>query len=284
MTGDYNFDIFKADENDAKILLQAFSFDGTSTWGKGADKGYPVFLEALKNIEFYDIETNSDPYLNGIFACPEIIQFESQENMVDKVYQQVNSLFTKNKFLTFFGGEHSISIPIMRAYREKFNNLTILQIDAHSDLRKNYNGSEYNHACAMHEVSRHCNVVQVGIRSMDRSELQYMNQDHVYFAKDIYNKKEWMGKSIKQMSDDVYITFDLDALDPTIMPATGTPEPGGLEYYQILEYLKKVFANKNVVGFDIVEFAPIEYIHYPQNVVANLYYKMLAYKFIKFEK
>ena len=278
MTGDQNYDILEKDINKAEILLKAFTYDGTSTWGKGADKGFSVFKEALENIEFYDIETDSLPYQKGLHILPSMDSFDSPEQMFHATYEETKKLLELDKFLTFFGGEHSISIGIMKAFYEKYKNLTIVQIDAHSDLRQSYNGSEYNHACAMHLASKHAKIVQIGIRAMDNSELEFMDRNRVFFAHEIHADNDWMDGSLDLMSDNVYITFDIDAFDPSIMPATGTPEPGGLLWYQTLEILKKIFQSKNVVGFDIVEFAPIEGLHHPQNVVANLYYKMLAYK------
>lgn len=278
MTGDENYDILESDIDKAEVLLKAFTFDGTSTWGKGADKGFDVFLEALQNIEFYDIETDSFPYQKGLHVLPASRDFDSVDDMYQKTYLETKELLKSGKFLNFFGGEHSVSIGIMQAFYEHYEDLTIVQIDAHSDLRKSYNGSEYNHACAMHRASKHCNIVQIGIRAIDQSEIQYMDRNRVFFAQDIHNDDSWIDGSLELMTDKVYITFDIDALDPSIMPATGTPEPGGLHWYQTLNILKRIFKNKNVVGFDIVEFAPIESLHHPQNVVANLYYKMLAYK------
>jgi len=157
--------------------------------------------------------------------------------------------------------------------------LTILQIDAHTDLRPAYQGSPYNHACALYDASKNANLIQVGIRSMDIEERQYLDESKCYYAQDIYAQKNWMEASIRQMTEKVYITFDLDAFDPSIMPATGTPEPGGLDWYTTLEYLKKVFKSKEVVGFDIVELAPIKGLKAPQFLAAKLYYKMLSYKF-----
>ncbi len=185
----------------------------------------------------------------------------------------------KNKFLTFFGGEHSVSIGIIKAFYEHFDNLTVLQIDAHADQRPEYGGTPYNHACAVFDAGQHCNLIQVGIRSMDVDEKQYMNKKKTFYAHQMFDNTKWMKKSIDLMTDNVYITFDLDAFDPSIMPATGTPEPGGLDWNTTATYLKKVFATKNVVGFDIVELAPIEGFHAPQFLAAKLYYKMLSYKF-----
>lgn len=263
----------------AAVLLQSIPYDGTSTWGKGADRGVVSFLEALENMELYDIETDSEVYRNGIHILPDIEENESPESVFEAVYQKARELLTSNKYLTFFGGEHSVSIGVIKAFYEKYENLTVLQLDAHADLRESYGGTRYNHACALHDANQNANLIQVGIRSADSSEMQYLNKEQCYFAEDIYGDESWMDKSIAQMTDQVYLTIDLDVLDPSIMPATGTPEPGGLLWNTTIRYLRKVFEAKTVVGFDIVEFAPIEGQHAPQFLVAKLYYKLLSYKF-----
>ena len=263
----------------ATVLLQSIPYDGTSTWGKGADLGFSSFLDALENMELYDIETNSEAYRKGIHILPDIGEDESPERVFEVVYQKTRELLASNKYLTFFGGEHSVSIGVIKAFYEKYENLTVLQLDAHADLRESYGGTRYNHACALHDASQNANLIQVGIRSADSSEMQYLNREQCYFAEDIYADESWMDASIAQMSDQVYLTIDLDVLDPSIMPATGTPEPGGLLWNTTIRYLRKVFEAKTVVGFDIVEFAPIEGQHAPQFLVAKLYYKLLSYKF-----
>ena len=264
----------------AKVLLQSICYDGTSTWGKGADLGFAAFQDAAENMELYDIETDSEAYLNGIHLLDELNQFQSPEEMFEKVYHRSKELLQSDKFLSFFGGEHSISIGIIKAFYEKYKNLTVLQIDAHADLRPNYMGTAYNHACALHDASKNTNLIQVGIRSMDVSEKEFLNPKQVFWAEDIRAGMPWQEESIALMSDQVYITFDLDAFDPSIMPATGTPEPGGLYWNETIQYLRKVFEQKNVVGFDIVELAPIEGLKGPQFLAAKLYYKMLSYKFL----
>lgn len=263
----------------ATVYLQSVPYDGTSTWGKGADKGFEAFLDAAENMELYDIETASEVYRQGIHILPEISTNDSPEAVFHDVYQKTKELLGSGKFLTFFGGEHSISIGTIKAHYEHFGDLTILQLDAHADLRQAYEGSPYNHACALHDASQNANLIQVGIRSMDISEEDYMDRTKCYFDHDIQGHDEWERRSLDQMSDKVYITLDLDVLDPSIMPATGTPEPGGMDWYTITRYLKKVFQEKEVVGFDIVELAPIEGQHAAQFLVAKLYYKMLSYKF-----
>jgi len=263
----------------SEILLQSIPYDGTSTWGKGADRGFHEFLEAAENMELYDIETDSEVYRKGIHLLPELKERTSPESVYKAVRSQTEKLLSTNKFLTFFGGEHSISIGIIESYRKAFQNLTVLQLDAHTDLREEYLGTPYNHACAMHRASRETNLIQVGIRSMDISEKAYLNPGQCFFAQDIHSENSWVDESINLMTDHVYISLDLDVLDPSIMPATGTPEPGGMDWHMILGYLKQVFRKKTIVGFDIVEFAPVKGLKAPGFLVAKLYYKLLSYKF-----
>ena len=279
MKGFAGTDIALSNKKSAEIFLQSIPYDGTSTWVKGADKGFEAFMNALENMELYDIETASEVYKKGIHIAESLGSFESPDQMFNAVYQNTKKLLKLNKFLTFFGGEHSISIGIIKAFYEKFNSISILQIDAHADLRESYMGSKYNHACALHDANNNTHLVQVGIRSMDISEKQFLNRDNVFFAQDMFSNNQWMDESINLLNEKVYITLDLDAFDPSIMPSTGTPEPGGILWNDMLSYLKKVFKNRNVVGFDIVELAPIENLEAPNFLVAKLYYKMLSYKF-----
>ncbi|GFD73947.1 MULTISPECIES: agmatinase [Tenacibaculum] len=263
----------------AKVVLIPVPYDGTSTWQKGADKGPEAFLDASENMELYDIETDSEVYKEGVYLADAVTENSSPEAMVEAVHATTKKFINKNKFVTLFGGEHSISIGTIRAFNECFNNLTVLHIDAHADLRKEYEGSSCNHACAVYEASQTTNLVQVGIRSMDISEKSSMNMDKVFFAHDMAVNEYWMDEVIDQLTGNVFITFDLDAIDPSLLPSTGTPEPGGLFYYETLEFLKRVFTERNVVGFDIVELCPNENEKSSDFLAAKLYYKMLSYKF-----
>ena len=265
--------------DDSKILLQSVPYDGTSTWGKGADKGFDAFIDASENMELYDIETDSEVFKRGICCIEPISQIESPEDMFHQVYDRAKELLATDKFITFFGGEHSISIGVIKAYYEKFNNLTVLQLDAHADLRKSYLGTPYNHACALHDASQNTNLIQVGIRSMDSCEKQYMDYNKCFFANRVTSEDSWIDESIGLMTDNVYLTIDLDVFDPSIMPSTGTPEPGGMTWYQATGYLKKLFKQRNVIGFDIVELAPKPNNRSPEFLAAKLYYKLLTYKF-----
>ena len=152
-------------ENSKVVLIQV-PYDMTSTYGKGADKGPKAILDASENMELYDIETQSEVYLQGVYLAPIVTENKSPESMVMAVEAIVKKYIDTDKFVTMLGGEHSVSIGSIRAFKKKFSNLSVLQIDAHSDLRPSYNGSKYNHACALHEASKTTNLVQVGIRSM----------------------------------------------------------------------------------------------------------------------
>jgi len=263
----------------ASIWLQSIPYDGTSTWGKGADKGFGAFLDATDNMELYDIETDSEVYRKGVYILPAIKADSSPEAVFEEVYNSTKELIKSGKFLTFFGGEHSVSIGLIKAHYEHYENLTVLQLDAHTDLRPTYHGSPYNHACAVYDACQNANLVQVGIRSADKSEMQYVKRDQCFLAEEMHGNAEWVEKSLVKMTDNVYLTIDLDVFDASIMPATGTPEPGGMDWNTTIQYLRRVFKEKNIVGFDIVELAPHPAHKACDFLAAKLYYKLLSYKF-----
>ena len=262
----------------SKVVLVTVPYDGTSTWGKGADKGPELFLDASENMELYDIETDTEPYLQGVYMAGEVSEKSSPEKMVEAVYQKTKELVKdREKLFTLIGGEHSVSIGSIRAVGEEYHNLTILQLDAHTDLRPEYHGSKNNHACAVFEANQKHKLVQVGIRSMDAEEKQYLPHKRVFFAHEIAKNDNWIKDVLDKVSGNVYITIDLDAFDPSIAPSTGTPEPGGLQWYPTLKLLKKVFKKCNVVAFDIVELMDSSQAKPTAFLAAKLYYKMLAY-------
>lgn len=263
----------------AKSILIPVPYDGTSTYGKGADKGFEAMMNAAKNMELYDIETNSEVYKEGIYIAPKVQEKESPEAMCEAVEKTVTSFLKTEKLIGLFGGEHSISIGSMRAFRKKYPNLSVLQLDAHSDLRPEYLGSACNHACAMHEISQHANLVQVGIRSMDTVELPFVKKENFFTMYKIRSTKNWMKNVLERLGNEVYLTIDLDVFDPSIMPSTGTPEPGGLYWYDVITLIRKVIETKTLVGFDIVELAPKKNEPAPDFMAAKLLYKILTYKF-----
>ena len=268
-----------SDPENAGIVIIPVAYDGTSTWIKGADKGPTAIIEASANMELYDIETDSEVYRKGIYTEDTITREITTTEMINSVNGTVQYYLEKNKFTVVIGGEHSVSIGSIKAHAEHYANLTVLQLDAHADLREEYNGSIYNHACVTARIKEFCPVVQVGIRSMDSTEKESMDKNRTFFAEDIYNNTDWIKKVISILSDNVYITIDLDVFDPSIMPSTGTPEPGGLLWYDVLALLKAVSNKNNVVGFDVVELCPDDRNKAPDFMAAKLIYKLLSYKF-----
>jgi len=269
---------------DAAIALIPAPFDGTSTWGKGADLGPEAFLEASENMELYDIKTDIEVYKKGIYLAPAIKEKVDPAKMVEEVFTATKKYLELGKFTTIFGGEHSISIGTIRAFAEKYENLTVVQLDAHTDLRPEYHGTPYNHACALFESSQKHNLIQVGIRSMDVEEVQYLNREKTYFAHEIWEDDKWMKKAVNQMTENVFITIDLDVFESSLMPSTGTPEPGGMPWYQVMTFIEKIIKKKNVVGFDIVELAAKDTNRAPDFLAAKLYYRMLSEIFAKKDK
>jgi agmatinase len=271
----------------AKVVILPVAYDGTSTWNKGADKGPEAIIEASGNMELYDIETDSEVYKKGIFTDSIIKVDAPVSGVVEAINQEVRAYIEQGKFVVVVGGEHSVTIGAVKAHCHAYPpstssgqaGLTVLQLDAHTDLRQQYNNSKYNHACVMARVRELCPVVQVGIRSMDSAEKQFVNPDSIFFAKDIYNSKEWFARAVSKLSEKVYVTVDVDVFDPSIMPSTGTPEPGGLLWYDVLGFLRLVFEQRNVVGFDVVELCPDERNKAPDFMAAKLIYKLLSYKF-----
>jgi agmatinase len=268
-----------SDPENAGIVIIPVAYDGTSTWMKGADEGPNAIIEASANMELYDIETDSEVYKKGIFTENAIAGDMSTTEMIEAVNEAVEYYLEKDKFAVVIGGEHSVSIGSIRAHAERHANLTVLQLDAHADLREEYNGSKYNHACVMARAKELCPIVQVGVRSMDPSEKGSVDKSRMFFAKDLCDNTDWIEKVTSKLTDNVYISLDLDVFDPSIMSSTGTPEPGGLLWYDVLTLLKAVSDKKNVVGFDVVELCPDDRNKAPDFLAAKLIYKLLSYKF-----
>ena len=269
---------FSTEEGSAIVIIPV-EYDGTSTWIKGADKGPAAILEASANMELYDIETDCEVYQKGIFTDEPIAGEMTPREMVEAVNDAVGYHLDNGKFAVVIGGEHSVSIGAVAAHVEKYPNLSVLQLDAHTDLREEYEGSKFNHACVMARVKESSPIVQVGIRSSEAGEMESVDPERVFYAKDIYDNRDWIDKVVGLLGDDVYMTIDLDVFDPSIMPSTGTPEPGGLLWYDVLELFKRVVAQKNLVGFDVVELCPNKYNKAPDFLAAKLIYKLLSYKF-----
>lgn len=273
-------DFFSKKETSA-IRILPVAFDQTTTYKKGSDKGPAAIIEASRNLELYDIETESEVYKKGIFTAPQVEEKKS-EKMLESTYNQVLHSLHENKFVVTLGGEHSISFAPIRAHAEFFENITILQMDAHADLYPSYENNPYSHASVISRVNELKGVekiLSVGVRSLSSEELPFLNREHVFFAHQIYKDKNWIQKVLEKLEGKVYVTFDLDVFDSSLMPSTGTPEPGGLFWNEVMDLLRQVSKKVEIVGFDVVELSPEKSNIAPDFLAAKLVYKLLSYIF-----
>ena len=261
----------------AALAILPVPYDGTSTWIKGADLGPKALLEASYNLEFYDIETRTEVYKRGIATLEPVTEAASPEAMADAVERRMEQILLDGKFPVLIGGEHSVSIGAFRAMARRYPHLSILQLDAHSDMRDEYEGSACNHACVMaraKELTPH--ITQVGIRSSAREEQHNICPDRTFYAHDIVGQEGWQERVSQQLTEAVYITIDLDVLDPAYMPSTGTPEPGGLSYREVITLLRRVIKEHRVVGLDVVELCPNPTAKASDFLAAKLIYQFLS--------
>lgn len=265
----------------SEIVIVSVPFDKTTTYQQGTDKGPAALIEASRNLELYDIETDSEVYEKGIYTTAPI-EAETSQQMLAQTKAEVAKHIKDGKFVVTLGGEHSISLAPIHAHLEKYPRMSILQFDAHADLVDAYEGNPHSHASVMQRVKELPNIgplVAVGIRSMSGEELKNMDKSKTFFAHDLFDNHDWMQKVLSNLGEEVYITFDLDVFDSSIMPSTGTPEPGGLYWNQVSKLLKLVAQNKKIVGCDIVELCPSESNLAPDFLAAKLLYKILSYKY-----
>lgn len=271
-------DVAPADPAAADIAVIPVPYDLTSSWKKGADRGPAALLDASAHMELYDIQTASEVFQRGIVTLDPIICQDPPDRLADLVDSATDAVFERGQLPVVIGGEHSVSIGAIRAAARRFDNLTVLQIDAHGDTRESYDGSAFNHACVMARARQWCPITQVGIRAIDAEEVPGLDLDRVFFAHSIVGQssRDWVDRVIETLSDNVYVTIDLDAFDPSIMPATGTPEPGGLSWYDVDALLGWLCRQRNVVGFDVVELLPTAGQWASEFLAAKLVYRFLS--------
>ena len=262
----------------AAVAILPVPYDGTSTWIKGADKGPEALLDASFNLEFYDIETDTEVFRRGIATLEPVTEDASPEAMAAAVEQRMDRVIADGKFPVLIGGEHSVSIGAIRSAAKRYPGMSVLQLDAHTDMRDTYEGSPYNHACVMARAKEVAgNVVQVGIRSTCMAEEgQNIVADNVFHAHVLKRRSDWVRDVLGRLAPDVYVTIDLDVLDPAYMPSTGTPEPDGLAYRDVLDLLRAVAEEHHVVGFDLVELCPNDVNKAPDFLAAKLLYQFLS--------
>ena len=266
----------------AAIVILPVPYDGTSTWMKGADSGPEAILDASVNLEFYDIETDSEVYKKGISTLDPVLTNSSPEAMTADVQSRMETILADGKFPVLIGGEHSVSIGAFRAMAQFYPNFSILQLDAHSDMRDTYEGSSHNHACVMARAKELTDeITQVGIRSSAIEEKKNINPERIFYAHRLKEDANWMQQVSEQLGEHVYVTIDLDVLDPAYMPSTGTPEPDGLTYREVINLLKTIIKNHHIIGLDVVELCPHHEIKAPDFLAAKLIYQILSMNFTK---
>lgn len=268
----------------AEVLILPVSYEGTVSYGTGTGAGAMAIVDASRNMELYEEETDSEVFKVGIHTLPEFGARETPEQMMSDLYHYTKGLLELDKFVCMLGGEHSVSAPIIKAHNEKFSDLSVLQIDAHADLRDTYDGTPHSHASIMARVVKDLRIpsVQVGIRSLSGDEARSLKEGlptRIFWARDIAGKTDWIDEAIDNLTDNVYLTIDIDGLDPSIVPTTGTPEPGGLGWYETLTLIRKLAEKKRVVGMDLVEYSYFENYDSPAFLCSKLVYKSLAYIF-----
>ena len=281
---------FSSFEN-SKIVILSCPYEKTTTYGKGTAKGPSAILKASHYVEFFDEETVKEICIEkGIAALkPLIFGKRSGKKALDFIYNNVKALIKEGKFVVTLGGEHSISAATIKAHYDAYSKLdggfSLLHFDAHSDLRNEYNGSKYSHACFAARVAEYTTeITQVGIRAQCREEYDFIKQKGIntFYAFRMRNEGfDYLlrEKIIDTLKKNVYITFDVDYFDPSIMPSTGTPEPNGFYWGETISLLKDVCKKRNVLGFDVVELAPKKDYTFPDFLTAKLIYKILNYKF-----
>lgn len=271
----------------SRVAIVPVPYEATTSYGKGTARGPEAILEASQQVELFDDELWVEPHTVGIHTMPPVLIKPVEDNCPEpfkELTKVVSPLIECNKFPIILGGEHSLSIGGVRACVERFPDLSILHIDAHADLRKTYDDNSFSHATAayhMYRLLKKPNITQVGIRNISKEEADWLEEEHpninIFWAR---NQDRWnFHEMISTLSDNVYLTIDLDGLDSGIMPSTGTPEPGGMSWYQLVELIKLVCIKKNVIAADIVELAPIKNLHAPDFLAAKLIYKLIGYKF-----
>ena len=268
----------------AKVVILPVPYGRTATYRKGVEFGPVAILDASDNMELFDEELNREIHTIGIHTQALLkVEGLKPEQMVNVVEDNVQDIVRRDKFPVLLGGEHSVTIGAVRALKKYHKNFSILYFDAHYDLRDSYRGSKYNHACTARRLIEMGSVVASGVRSLSKEEKEFLPNKNIKIVKmsDIMEKKDWADIIKEKLSENVYITVDLDVFDPSIMPSVVAPEPGGLAWYGFLNAIRNIIATKRIVGFDVVELCPIKDMVAPDFMAAKLIYKMLGYIFFK---
>lgn len=269
-----------SDWQTARVAILPVPYDGTTEWHNGSRHGPQAIIDASQYLELYDLESGRELQEIGIHTLPQLKpDMRGPSEMIEKVFRVAKRLVQEGKLVVMLGGEHSLSLGSVRAFKQVFPELSVLQLDAHADLRNEYMGSEYSQACVMRRILELCPIAQVGVRSLSQEEKQFLDANNMTpFYMSGLEPLSAIGERIAAaLKDHVYITIDADVFDPSIMSAVGTPEPGGMQWEQVLRLLKHVAAHKHIVGFDVVEFCPQQGPSSCAFLLAKLVYKLIGY-------
>ena len=272
-----NFDI-------AQVVILPLPYDITSEWHRGSMFGPQAIIEASEFLEMYDQELNTEIFNVGIHTHPTLqISNDNPEDMIEKVYQTAFQLIEQSKFVISLGGEHTVSIGLVKAFNDSFDNISVLHLDAHTDLRDEYSGTKFGQATVIRRITELCPVVQAGVRSLSKEEMDFINARnlHPYFISEKNDYKLPINDIVNSLNKNVYITVDLDVFDPSIMSAVGLPEPNGLSWNDVTRLLKAVISKRNVIGMDFVELCPEAGPAACAFLTAKLVYKIIGYQFSK---
>lgn len=263
----------------SSFIIIPVLYDLTTSYLPGSRRGPLAIIEASTHLELYDEELEREVYLAGIHTLPFVEPTTScPEAMIERVSDICNAVLKSKKIPIMLGGEHSLSIGMVRSLKSLYPNLSVLQLDAHADMRDTYGDSPFNHACVGRRISESCPLTQVGVRSLSSEEASFLKDSGVktVYAKDLL-KQSFKSEVLDLLTEDVYITIDLDVFDPSIMPSVGTPEPGGLTWHDVLGIIREVSSKKRIVGFDVVELSPIPGYVAPDFMAAKLIYRTMGY-------
>jgi len=269
-----------ADFEKSLFVIVPVPYDATTSYGAGARRGPYAIIESSIQLELYDDELNIDSYMYGIHTLPSLEPLIAPEMMQASIQECLTKIIKKGKIPIVIGGDHSISLAPIKTFYEAKENFTVVHFDAHTDLREQYQGSKYSHACVMRRVSElNIPITQIGIRSLSREDAEFLKSTpsiKTFFARNLFNNTDYSEIIDSIKTKKIYISFDVDAFDPSIIPATGTPEPGGLVWYQVISIIKELAQKFDIIGFDVVELAP----NTPspsEFIVSKLIYKIIGY-------
>ncbi len=269
-----------SDRATAKYAVLPVPYEGTVSYKTGTARGPAEIIDASMQVEFYDEELHGEFIDAGVATLPAVKPAATAAEEVDRVREAALAVLKDKKFLLTLGGEHSITTGLVQAVTAVHGKVSVLQIDAHADLRDTYEGDKFSHACVMRRVLEITDsICQVGIRNFSKEEAESCPKQvkNFFTPRRIEDEPDWIDKAVAALGEKVYITVDIDGLDPAFAPGTGTPEPGGMTWRQLTELLRRVCAERQVVSADIVEVSPIPPNHVTEFLAARLGYKIIAY-------